>query len=168
MPGFVKESRGRRRSWVALAGALAVVAAVAAALVTTSASARVAAAAKATQACGQDVSYADKIKDPDGVFKKLPPAIQARYGPWPYQVRSTPWEAFKGVKKPWKIGLITFPVGSPWLAVLTYHRAAEVPEGISLADSMGIQTIPSGEISGCSRSGGCTRGRAVRKTPSRK
>jgi ribose transport system substrate-binding protein len=31
-------------------------------------------------------------------------------------VRATPWESFKGAKKPWKIGLITFPVGSPWLA----------------------------------------------------
>ena len=60
----------------------------------------------------------NRIKDPDGVFKKLPPQIQARYGPWPYSVRATPWETFKGKKPPWKIGLITFPVGSPWLADL--------------------------------------------------
>src|SRR5262249_55637537 len=81
-----------------------------------SASASSAKTAKAAQACGQDVSYINSIKDPDGVFKKLPAAIQARYGPWPYSVRATPWTTSKPVKGPWKIGLITFPVGSPWLA----------------------------------------------------
>ncbi len=59
-----------------------------------------------------------KAKDPDGVFTKLPKHIQARYGPYPYQIGATPWEAFKGKPKPWKIGLITFPIGSPWLANL--------------------------------------------------
>jgi ribose transport system substrate-binding protein len=96
---------------------LAVIAAAVAALAATTASAHRTAPATATaQQCGQDVSYVNRIKDPDGAFKKLPPEIQKRYGPWPYSVRATPWEAFKGVKKPWKIGLIMFPVGSPWQA----------------------------------------------------
>jgi ribose transport system substrate-binding protein len=99
---------------LAVIGLLGAVAAITVAAATSSASA--ASATATAQACGQDVSYINEIKDPDGVFKKLPANIQARYGPWPYSVRATPWESFKGVKKPWKIGLITFPVGSPWLA----------------------------------------------------
>ena len=105
-------SRRRRvRPWIAAVGLLGVVGAIAVATATSSASASPAQAAKAAQACGQDVSYINSIKDPDGVFKKLPAAIQARYGPWPYSVRATPWSTSKPVKGPWKIGLITFPVG---------------------------------------------------------
>ena len=37
----------------------------------------------------------------------------------------TPWEAFKGKPKPWKIGLITFPVGSPWLANVIKQTGVE-------------------------------------------
>jgi len=119
-------SRSRHvRAWIAAVGLLGVVAAIAVATATSSASASPAKAARATQACGQDVSYINKIKDPDGVFKKLPANIQARYGPWPYSVRATPWEAFKGKKPPWKIGLITFPVGSPWLADLIKQVGVE-------------------------------------------
>ena len=96
-----------------LAVTLAVITAVT--LATTPAAASTAvAAATAAQKCGQDVVY--KAKDPDGVFKTLPANIQARYGPYPYEIKKTPWADFEGVKKPWKIGLITFPVGSPWLA----------------------------------------------------
>ncbi|HZR92450.1 MAG TPA: substrate-binding domain-containing protein [Gaiellaceae bacterium] len=118
MRRFGSARKRRGRFWAGSAAVSVVVAAVAAALVTTSASARPRAAAVATQQCGQDVSYIDRIKDPDGVFKKLPAQIKQRYAPWPYSVRATPWETFKGKKPPWKIGLITFPVGSPWLADL--------------------------------------------------
>jgi ribose transport system substrate-binding protein len=104
------------RPWIAAVGLLGVIGAIAVATVTSSASASPAKTARAAQACGQDVSYINSIKDPDGVFKKLPASIQARYGPWPYSVRATPWSTSKPVKGPWKIGLITFPVGSPWLA----------------------------------------------------
>jgi ABC-type sugar transport system substrate-binding protein len=100
---------------------------VAVALATSPASARSssasAPAAVAAQKCGQDVVY--KAKDPDGVFKTLPAAVQARYGPYPYEIKKTPWAAFKGVPKPWKIGLITFPVGSPWLADLIKQVGTE-------------------------------------------
>src|SRR3954454_1904586 len=103
-PGSPKEERAtmadlsmKRR--LASAAVLALIAAAAVAVAATSASAKRAAPAVAAQACGQDVSYTDKIKDPDGAFKKLPAKIQARYGPWPYQVKSTPWESFKGVKR---------------------------------------------------------------------
>jgi ribose transport system substrate-binding protein len=116
MNGSSNGSRRRRaRPWLVSAGALLGVAAVAAAAAATSASAgSVKQQAAAAQKCGQDVVY--KAKDPDGVFAKLPKNIQARYGPYPYEIRATPWENFKGKPKPWKIGLITFPVGSPWLA----------------------------------------------------
>jgi ribose transport system substrate-binding protein len=78
------------------------------------------------QQCGQDVSYINQIKDPDGVFKQLPASIQANYGPWPYQVKSTPWLNFPGKPPPWTIGLIMFPVGSPWQADLITQAEAEV------------------------------------------
>jgi ribose transport system substrate-binding protein len=87
---------------------------VAAVFAATSASAGSTSVAATAQKCGEDVVY--PAKDPDGAFKKLPKEIQARYGPYPYEIKATPWEAFKGKPKPWKIGLITFPVGSPWLA----------------------------------------------------
>ena len=87
---------------------------MAAVFAATSASAGSTSVAATAQKCGEDVVY--PAKDPDGAFKKLPKDIQARYGPYPYEIKATPWEAFKGKPKPWKIGLITFPVGSPWLA----------------------------------------------------
>jgi ribose transport system substrate-binding protein len=115
MKGSSGTSRGGVRPWLVSLGVLLGVAAIAVAAAATSASAGSAKQqAAAAQKCGQDVVY--KAKDPDGVFAKLPKAIQARYGPYPYEIRATPWEAFKGKPKPWKIGLITFPVGSPWLA----------------------------------------------------
>jgi ribose transport system substrate-binding protein len=55
-----------------------------------------------------------KVKDPDGVFKTLAPAVRARYGSWPYAVKSTPWKGFAGVKKPWKIGVILTPITSQY------------------------------------------------------
>ena len=60
----------------------------------------------------QDVVY--KANDPDGAFKSLPANVQARYGPYPYEIKKSPWEAFKGVKKPWKLGFVSFPVGSQY------------------------------------------------------
>ncbi len=107
-----RTSRTRRVRWAVLGSMLAVVAASVVAQTASSASTRNSVAS--AQACGEDVVYA--AKDPDGVFKTLSAEIQARYGPYPYEIRKTPWEAFKGKAKPWKIGLITFPVGSPWLA----------------------------------------------------
>jgi hypothetical protein len=69
-------------SWPGRSGSLltlTVVAAAVAALAATTASAhRVAPATATAQQCGQDVSYVNKIKDPDGAFKKLPPEIQKR------------------------------------------------------------------------------------------
>jgi ribose transport system substrate-binding protein len=127
MRGFRSGPGGRRvRPWAVGTGlALVVLASVFAALLATSASARPEAtvALDAAQRCGQDVVY--QAKDPDGVFKTLPKAIQARYGPYPYEIRKTPWEAFEGKPKPWKIGLITFPVGSPWLANLIKQVGVE-------------------------------------------
>jgi len=125
MRGLGRAARARRvRPWVALGIPLVTLVSVVAALTTTSAFAGSAAtAATQAQKCGTDVVY--KAKDPDGVFKTLPKNIQARYGPYPYEIRKTPWEAFEGKPKPWKIGLITFPVGSPWLKNLITQVGTE-------------------------------------------
>src|SRR5215467_14636278 len=96
--------RGASR-WVALLGMAMVGVMVAAACGGSGSSSG---SSATSHACGQDVSYVGKIKDPDGVFKQLPANVQERYGPWPYSVRATPWETFKGKPPPWKIGLITF------------------------------------------------------------
>jgi ribose transport system substrate-binding protein len=70
----------------------------------------------AAQACGQDVTF--KTKDPDKVLKTLPQAARKQYGTWPYDVRATPWKTFAGIKPPWKIGFISYPIGIPWQASL--------------------------------------------------
>jgi ribose transport system substrate-binding protein len=115
----------RVRPWAAF---LVVVASVIGAVAATSASAgpsvSAAVAGAQKQKCGQDVVY--QAKDPDGVFKTLPKEIQARYGPYPYEIRKTPWETFEGKPKPWKIGLIMFPIGSPWQANLVAQAKREV------------------------------------------
>ena len=126
MRGSGKRLRARCvRPSAAVTGVLLLVAVVVAVFATTTASAgpTAATAALASQKCGQDVVY--PAKDPDGVFKTLPKQIQARYGPYPYEIKKTPWESFAAKPKPWKIGLITFPVGSPWLANLIKQVGVE-------------------------------------------
>ena len=109
-----------RRSWIVLGGLLATAVCAAILASATSASAKPAALAAATaaaaQKCGEDVTF--KVKDPDGVLKTLPAAARKQYATWPYEVLSTPWKAFKGLKKPWKIGFISYPIGIPWQATL--------------------------------------------------
>jgi ribose transport system substrate-binding protein len=51
--------------------------------------------------------------------------VQDRYKTWPYEIKQTPWKDFKGVKSPWKIGLIMFPIGSPWQANLVSQAKKE-------------------------------------------
>ena len=48
-------------------------------------------------------------KDRTARQETLPQELQARYRPYPYEVQETPWEAFKGKPKPWKIGLDHLP-----------------------------------------------------------
>jgi ribose transport system substrate-binding protein len=103
----------RVRRWRLAAGSLTAVALIAVSMANVGMTAASAGAkAAAAQKCGTDVVYHNN--DPQGLLKKLSPAIQARYGSWPYTVGPSPWTSFKGVKKPWKIGLIMFPIGSPW------------------------------------------------------
>jgi ribose transport system substrate-binding protein len=104
-------------------GLLVLVAALVA-LFATSTAAVSSTSAVSAQKCGQDVVY--KAKDPDGVFKTLPKHVQARYGPYYYEIKKTPWEAFAGKPKPWKIGLVMFPIGSPWQANLVKQAEREV------------------------------------------
>jgi ribose transport system substrate-binding protein len=95
-----------------------------------------AAASSTTQKCGEDYSVPASTNDPSGVLKALPANVQARYGSWPYTVSSTPWSSFKGVKPPWKIGLIMFPIGSPWQA----HLVSEVQREFAAAKAQGLVT----------------------------
>ena len=111
----------RVKRWRVAAGSLAAVALTTvgfamATVGTTAASAG--ATAAAAQKCGQDVLIPASTNDPHGLLKSLPKPVQARYGSWPYPVGPTPWAHFKGVKPPWKIGLIMFAIGSPWQADL--------------------------------------------------
>src|SRR5713101_5247710 len=99
MIGFGQSWTRHATKWVAIV-AVGVVGAVS----TACGSSPTTTVAQQGQQCGQDVSYINKIKDPDGVFKQLPAAIQANYGPWPYQVKSTPWLTFAGKPPPWTIG----------------------------------------------------------------
>ena len=61
----------------------------------------------AKQACGQDINY-DSTNDASGVLKTLPASLQSHFTSWPNPVATTPWSTFKGVKGPWKIGLIMY------------------------------------------------------------
>jgi ribose transport system substrate-binding protein len=63
--------------------------------------------------CGQDATFVHK--DPDGVLAKLPKTVQARYAAYPYEVKSTPWAAFAGKPKPWKIGFVSFPIDNSFM-----------------------------------------------------
>jgi ABC-type sugar transport system substrate-binding protein len=88
--------------------------------------------------CGQDATFVHK--DPDGVLKKLPASVQARYQDYPYEVKSTPWTAFKGKPKPWKIGFVSFPIDNTFM-VGFYDQ---LKQDFNLAKSKGLVT---GELS---------------------
>src|SRR4051812_47407166 len=62
--------------------------------------------------CGQNLVY--QQADPNKVLPSLSKAAQAMYKNYPFDVRSTPWAAFKGKKPPWKIGYVSFPTNNPW------------------------------------------------------
>jgi ribose transport system substrate-binding protein len=117
---------GRLKRWRLAVGSLGAVALTAAAFsmaaVGTSA-ASAGATTAAAQKCGSDVVYTNN--DPHGTLKTLPASVQARYGSWPYPVAPSPWASFKGTKGPWKIGLIMFPIGSPWQADLVTELKKE-------------------------------------------
>jgi ribose transport system substrate-binding protein len=75
------------------------------------------------QQCGED--YTVPPKDASGLLSSLPQDIQDRYKTWPYDIKPTPWKDFQGIKGPWKIGLIMFPIGSPWQADLVAQAKKE-------------------------------------------
>ena len=117
-------SSKRVKRWRIAAGSLMAVALVAVSMASLgTAAASAGAKAAAAQKCGSDVVYTNQ--DPHHVLNGLGPAIKARYGSWPYTVGPSPWAKFKGVKKPWKIGLIMFPIGSPWQQDLVNEATKE-------------------------------------------
>lgn len=84
--------------------------------------------------CGKDQVV--KHADPDGVLKTLAPATRANFNSWPYEVAATPWKTFKGVKGPWKIGFINFPINNPWQVTLV----SELKKQFALAKAKGLVT----------------------------
>jgi ribose transport system substrate-binding protein len=119
----------RRRLWLAVSCVYVAAATVAVAFGVSSASATsssiVSTINPLTPAakCGATGTY--RVQDPNGVLKTLSPAAQAAYSSWPFVVKSTPWKKFKGVKGPWKIGLITFPTNSPYMVDLVNQAKVE-------------------------------------------
>ena len=98
---------GRRRLVV---GVIIVVVGAALAASSVASSSKVTAAS--AQQCGQDLK--NVLRDPSGIVKTLPKAVQTTYNSWPFTVRATPWANFAGKKPPWKIGFISFPLGVPF------------------------------------------------------
>jgi ribose transport system substrate-binding protein len=127
----------RSRSWLVAIGVLAVAAVPAIALGASSGSARqtlVSASSTAQATCGQNVPA--KISDTDNVLSKLDAKTRARYAAWSYPVKASPWSTFKGVKQPWKIGLIMFPLTSPY----NVDIVSEVKKEFNEAKAKGLVT----------------------------
>jgi ribose transport system substrate-binding protein len=145
-----RHSARRSRAWIALPFVLALALVIAAcgssgetttnapsggsASTTSTASSTTASASGGKQQCGQD--YTVPPKDSSNLLASLPQDVQERYKTWPYEIKPTPWKDFKGVKGPWKIGLIMFPIGSPWQANLV----AQAKKEFAAAKAKGLVT----------------------------
>jgi ribose transport system substrate-binding protein len=101
---------------------------------TTSTASTTASASGGKQQCGED--YTVPPKDSSNLLASLPQEVQERYKTWPYEIKPTPWKDFKGIKPPWKIGLIMFPIGSPWQANLV----AQAKKEFAAAKAKGLVT----------------------------
>jgi ribose transport system substrate-binding protein len=86
------------------------------------------------QQCGQDYTVPASVNDPHGLLASVPATVRTRYTTWVYPIGPSPWQHFAGVKPPWKIGLIMFPIGSPWQADLV----SEVKREVNQAKAMGL------------------------------
>jgi ribose transport system substrate-binding protein len=93
-----------------------------------------AATAPAETGCGSVPKYT--LDDPDNLVAKLPEAAQELYKVWPYKIAPTPWADFKGKPGPWKLGLITFPLNSPYMVDLV----KQVKEEFNKAKDAGLVT----------------------------
>jgi ABC-type sugar transport system substrate-binding protein len=125
------------RRWL-VAGTVVVAATAALAAASIGSSATVASSAmtgsSAAQRCGEDLK--NVLRDPSGIVKTLPKAVQATYRSWPFTVRPTPWATFAGKKPPWKIGFISFPLGVPF----QINGYKEIKRGFALAKAKGLVT----------------------------
>lgn len=135
---FGGRDKRRSRLWLAALGVLAVAAVPTVALGAGSSSAKQAAGATASTSsavtCGSNVPV--KTADPDHVLSTLPAAAKARYSTWNYPVAKSPWASFKGIPKPWKIGLIMFPLTSPY----NVDIVSEVKKEFDQAKKQGLVT----------------------------
>jgi len=111
-------------------GALVVVAALLVAGVT-NASIRTVAAT-----CGTNVNIRPPNADPDRVVGTLPASTHPVYNTYPFQVRASMWKNFAGVKPPWKIGLVMFPLGNPY----SIHVVDEMKRLFAKAKAQGLVT----------------------------
>jgi ribose transport system substrate-binding protein len=145
-----RHSARRSRAWIALPFVLALALVIAAcgssgetttnapsggsASTASTGASTTASASGGQQQCGQD--YTVPPKDSSNLLSSLPQDVQDRYKTWPYEIKPTPWKDFKGVKGPWKIGLIMFPIGSPWQANLV----AQAKKEFAAAKAKGLVT----------------------------
>jgi ABC-type sugar transport system substrate-binding protein len=100
----------------------------------TSASSGDAAKAPAEAGCGAIPKYT--LNDPKGLVAALPQAAQDLYKTWPYPIKETPWKDYEGKPGPWKLGMILFPLNSPYMVDL----AKQVREEFAKAKAAGLVT----------------------------
>src|SRR5262245_52886920 len=84
--------------------------------------------------CGTNVNIRPPNSDPDRVVPTLPAATHSLYDTYPFQVRKSMWRNFAGVKPPWKIGLIMFPLGNPY----SIHVVDEMKRLFAKAKAQGL------------------------------
>src|ERR1700742_1159078 len=93
-----------------------------------------AANAPAESGCGAVPTYT--LDDPDNLVASLPEDAQELYKVWPYKIAPSPWKDFEGKPGPWKLGLITFPLNSPYMVDLV----KQVKEEFNKAKEAGLVT----------------------------
>ncbi|HUZ19454.1 MAG TPA: substrate-binding domain-containing protein [Acidimicrobiales bacterium] len=113
-PTSKRERSRRRRLWTGVAGVAMLAAPFAVIGSPAASSASTAKVAKASNGstCGQNIGVPpDNVK---GVYSTLPKSVQATYGNWPFPLLPSAWAHFKGVKKKWTFGFISFPIYTQW------------------------------------------------------
>ncbi len=85
--------------------------------------------------CGQEATYTHTAAE-QRLLATLPAATRAAYNIWPFPIKPTPWANYKGVKGPWKIGYIDFPLVNAWQV----HGLAQTKADFAAAKKKGLVT----------------------------
>lgn len=89
----------------------------------------------AASACGTVPTIAPQ--DPQHVLNTIPASDRAAYNGLTTPVNKTPWASFKGVKKPWKVGL---SMGLPLNSAPAINWHAEIVKEFAAAKKKGLVT----------------------------